>query len=110
LVTDGDRSDVDVSLAQVGVKELLDAVLTAGKAPEGKPDPEPFRAAAVHLGEPPSECLAVASSPLGIQSARAAGMSCVALETTLPGEQLSRAGADRVFRDIPTLRDWLLSR
>jgi hypothetical protein len=37
-------------------------------------------------------------------------MSCVALGTASSGEQLSMAGAERVFFDIPTLRDWLLSR
>jgi beta-phosphoglucomutase len=110
LVADGDRSDVDASLAPNGVIELFGIVISADKVSEGKPDPEPFWAAAAHLGQPPSECLAVESAPLGIQSAEAAGMGCVALETTLPGELLSMAGADRVFRDIPTLRDWLLSR
>jgi len=110
LVAIRDRSHVDASLAPGGVAELFDTIISAGEISEGKPDPEPFLAAAARLGQPPSECLAVENAPLGIQSAKAAGMSCVALDTTLPGEQLSWAGAGQVFSDIPTLRDWLLSR
>jgi HAD superfamily hydrolase (TIGR01549 family) len=110
LVAGDDPGGVAASLAPGGVVSLFDAVVTADEIAEGLPDPEPFRAAAAQLGRPPSECLAVANAPSGIQSAKAAGMSCVALETALLGEELSRAGADRVFCDIPTLRDWLLSR
>jgi beta-phosphoglucomutase-like phosphatase (HAD superfamily) len=50
----------------------------------------------------------VENAPLGIRSARAAGMGCVALETTLGAEQLSAAGASRVFGEARALRRWLL--
>jgi beta-phosphoglucomutase-like phosphatase (HAD superfamily) len=50
----------------------------------------------------------VENAPLGIQSAKAAGMTCVALETTLPPERL--AAADLLFSDTLSLRAWLLSQ
>jgi HAD superfamily hydrolase (TIGR01509 family) len=107
LVTGSARSVVDGSLAPTGVAELFDAVVTGDQVSRGKPDPEPYRTAADCLGLSPRECLAVENAPLGIQSAKAAGMACVALETTLPAERLP--AADRVFPDTVSLRAWLLS-
>jgi beta-phosphoglucomutase len=107
LVTGSARSVVDESLAPTGAADLFDAVVTGDQVSQGKPDPEPYRTAAARLGIPPSECLAVENAPLGIQSAKAAGMGCVALETTLPAEQLP--AADQVFPDAWALRAWLLS-
>jgi len=107
LVTGSARSVVDGSLAPTGVTGLFDAIVTGDQVSRGKPAPEPYRLAAARLGLSPSECLAVENAPLGIQSAKAAEMACVALETTLPAEQLP--AADRVFPDAVTLRAWLLS-
>ncbi len=110
LVTGSARSVVDESLAPTGVAALFDAVVTGDQVARGKPDPEPYRIAAERLGLPPAECLAVENAPLGIRSAKGAGMGCVALETTLSAEQLTAAGADRVFEQARSLRAWILAR
>jgi beta-phosphoglucomutase len=107
LVTGSARSVVDEGLAPTGAADLFDAIVTGDQVLHGKPDPEPYRRAAARLGLPPSECLAVENAPLGIQSAQGAGMGCVALETTLPAEQL--AAAAQVFPDARALRAWLLA-
>ena len=107
LVTGSARSVVDGSLAPTGVTELFDSVVTGDQVSRGKPDPEPYRSAAARLELSPQACLAVENAPLGIESAKAAGMACVALETTLPAERL--LNADRVFPDTVSLRAWLLS-
>jgi HAD superfamily hydrolase (TIGR01509 family) len=107
LVTGSAWSVVDESLAPSGVAKLFDAIVTGDQVSEGKPDPEPYCTAAARLGLPPSECLAIENAPLGIQSAKSAGMACVALETTLPEAKLPLA--DRVFSDAGALRAWLLS-
>jgi beta-phosphoglucomutase len=106
LVTGSARSVVDESLAPTGVAGLFEVMVTGDQTVRGKPDPEPYQLAATHLGLSPAECLAVENAPLGIQSAKAAGMSCVALETTLPAARLP--AADLVFPDVQALRAWLL--
>ena len=108
LVTGSARSVVDESLAPTGVAELFDTIVTGDQVSRGKPDPEPYQTAAVRLGCRPTQCLAVENAPLGIRSAKAAKMRCVALETTLPSERLP--GADQIFPDAKALRAWLLSR
>jgi beta-phosphoglucomutase len=108
LVTGSSHEVVDESLVPTGVADLFEAVVAGDEVSQGKPDPEPYRTAADRLGISPPACLAVENAPLGIRSAKGAGMGCVALQTTLPAERLSAAGADRVFSDARALRAWLL--
>jgi beta-phosphoglucomutase len=107
LVTGSARSVVDEALAPTGVAGLFDAIVTGDQVSQGKPHPEPYKKAASRIGVAASECLAVENAPLGVQSAVAAGMACVALETTMPEARL--LGAHAVFRDAQALRAWLLS-
>ena len=107
LVTGGVRSIVDSVLVLFGVADLFEVIVTSEDTARGKPDPEPYRTAAVRLGLPASDCLVVENAPLGLRSARGAGMACVALETTLPAARL--AAADRIFANVAALQSWLLS-
>ena len=107
IVTGSARSVVDESLAPTGALGFFEVVLTGDEVTRGKPDPEPYRSAASRLAIPPAQCLAIENAPLGIKSARAAGMSCVALKTTLAAEQLSQA--DQVLPDVQSLRAWLFA-
>jgi HAD superfamily hydrolase (TIGR01509 family) len=109
LVTGSARSVVDESLAPTGVAGLFDAIVAGDQVARGKPDPEPYRTAASLLGLPADQCLVVENAPLGIRSARGAGMACVALETTLEAGLLSAAGAEQVFTEARALRKWLLN-
>jgi beta-phosphoglucomutase len=108
LVTGSARSVVEESLVPTGVADLFEVVVTGDEVGRGKPDPESYSTAARRLGVEAERCLAVENAPLGIESARAAGMVCVALATTLPAERLAEAGASSVFRDAGELRGWLI--
>ena len=97
---------VEQVLAPLGVLDLFEVVVTSDQVSHGKPDPASYRLAATRLGLAPGECLVVENAPLGIQAAKAAGMGCVALESSLAAEQLG--GAERVFADVKALREWLV--
>jgi beta-phosphoglucomutase len=61
-----------------------------------KPGPEPYLKAALALGVEPASAFVIENAPpLGIQSAKAAGMICMALTTTLAPADLS--AVDTVF-------------
>jgi beta-phosphoglucomutase len=107
LVTGSARSVVDESLTPTGVAGFFETIVTGDEVARGKPDPEPYWSAAARLGLPSSQCLAIENALLGISSAKAAGMGCVALETTLSAEQLSVA--DQVFPDVQSMRAWMLA-
>jgi beta-phosphoglucomutase len=69
----------------------FDFIITGDEVPRAKPAPDPYLTAARHLGLRPEECVVVENAPLGIESARSAGMYCVAIETTLGKEYLTAA-------------------
>jgi beta-phosphoglucomutase len=76
----------------------FDAVVCGDMVKRGKPFPDPYLTAARSLGVAPRDCLVVENAHLGIRSAKAAGMFCCALTTSLPKEYLK--GADAVIDDI----------
>lgn len=85
------------------VLSFFGAVITADDVADGKPDPAPYLAAAQALGVAPSECLVVENAPLGIEAAKAAGMDCVAVASTLKKNHLRKA--DRIIEKVTDL-DW----
>lgn len=70
---------------------FFDVLVTQGSYTHDKPHPEPYLTAAEALDVDPAACLVVENAPRGIQSALKAGMTVVAVTTTLPAEELSEA-------------------
>lgn len=104
LVTGTPRSEVECILS-VGLRKLFAAIVTGDSVKRGKPYPDPYLKAASLLKVRPRECLVVENAPLGIKSAKRAGMFCVALTTSLPREYLKAADmvADSLGQIIPVL-------
>jgi beta-phosphoglucomutase len=73
--------------------ERFAAVVTSEDVNQGKPNPEPYLRAAQKLAVEPGDCLVVENAPLGIRSARSAGMDCVAITSTLDRRFLGEANA-----------------
>jgi beta-phosphoglucomutase len=96
LVTGASRARIQTSLPPQMAK-LFNVVITSDDVVETKPSPEPYLSAARMLGADPTRSYVVENAPLGIQSAKAGGFYCFALETTLPASEL--AGADLIVKD-----------
>ncbi len=90
IVTGSSRNNLGCMLPPELAREF-DAIVTGDDTPRGKPNPDPYLAAATVLNISPSECCVIENGPFGIQSAKAAGMRCVALCTTLTPEHLRQA-------------------
>ncbi|MBF0490576.1 MAG: HAD family phosphatase [Candidatus Omnitrophica bacterium] len=69
----------------------------------GKPHPEPYLRALSQLGIKASEAVVIENAPFGIASAKAAGLRCLALETSLPKRYLKQA--DKVFSSYQGLNN-----
>lgn len=67
-----------------------------------KPHPEPYLQGAKKLGLRPRQCLAIENAPLGINSAKKAGMFCIAISSTLPKHFLRQA--DGVVKSIAEIK------
>ncbi|MDD2702924.1 MAG: HAD family phosphatase [Candidatus Omnitrophica bacterium] len=74
-----------------GIRDIFACFITGDRVIHGKPHPEPYVKAARSLGISPSECVVVENAPLGIRSAKSAGMFCIAVSTSLPKEYLEEA-------------------
>jgi beta-phosphoglucomutase len=70
---------------------LFDVSVTGDEVKHGKPHPEPFLRALKALDILPKEAIVIENAPLGVQSAKKAGLFCVALETSLPKKYLKQA-------------------
>ncbi len=101
IVTGSVRSNLEWTLSDEE-RAMFDIILSSEYYNKGKPHPEPYLNAAKQLGLPPEACLVMENAPLGIQSAKAAGMFCVAITTTLPASDLS--DADLIVPDIDHLK------
>jgi beta-phosphoglucomutase len=94
LVTGTPRVQVD-GILPVSIRKLFECMVTGDMVRHGKPHPEPYVKAARLLKLPAHECLVVENAPYGIESAKRAGMFCIAITTSLPSGYLS--GADRII-------------
>jgi len=71
--------------------DLFDIKITAESYKRSKPDPEPYLKAGKEACVEPQNCVAIENAPLGIESAKAAGMKVVAITSTLPEVMLQEA-------------------
>ncbi|TDB80593.1 HAD family phosphatase [Actinomadura sp. KC216] len=98
VVTSAERSYAEDLLDELGVRGLLDLVVTAGDVGTGKPDPEGYLAAARDLGVPAEHAVGFEDTPAGVAAVKSAGMTCVGVGTTQPAGAL--AGADHLVADF----------
>ncbi len=77
VVSGSTRESVVKSREGLGLLDRFDTMVCAGDYKKSKPDPEPFLMAAERLGIAPADCLVFEDTELGIESAKAAGMSWV---------------------------------
>jgi mannitol-1-/sugar-/sorbitol-6-phosphatase len=90
IVTSGTRAVAEARLRHVDI--LIPGVLVSAEmVSQGKPDPEGYRTAAGRLGVDPPECVVIEDSPAGLEAARAAGMTSIAVCTTHGRDQLGGA-------------------
>lgn len=91
VVTGGDRKRVESTLENYGLNVYFDVVVTSDDVQQSKPSPEPYLRAARLLNVEPADCVVIENAPLGIRSAKAAGMTCIAITTTLSASFLRQA-------------------
>jgi beta-phosphoglucomutase-like phosphatase (HAD superfamily) len=94
--------EVDDILRRTGLRHVFQAVVGAGDTPRSKPEPDPYARAVelLRVGSlqdlEPAQCVAIEDSPWGLQSARSAGLRCVAVAHTYSVAKL-REEADADF-------------
>jgi HAD superfamily hydrolase (TIGR01509 family) len=99
IATSGDRPEINASLDILNIsKETV--VVERGSVARAKPEPDLFLACQQRLGVSVSECYVVGDAVWDLLAARRAGMLSIGLLSGGYGEdELSQAGAFRVYRD-----------
>jgi beta-phosphoglucomutase len=92
------RHEIEAMLRRGGLEGHFRFIVASGDTPQSKPAPDPYRRAAELHGLPPAACLAIEDSRWGIESAKAAGLSCIAVTHTYPRQALTMA--DRVVESL----------
>jgi HAD superfamily hydrolase (TIGR01509 family) len=101
VASSGLRRYIDAVLAATNLRERFGVVISADDVVNGKPAPDVFLAAARALRVPPENCLVLEDAPLGVQAAKAAGMTCWAVPNA-HSYSLDLSLADRI---VPSLHD-----
>jgi HAD superfamily hydrolase (TIGR01509 family) len=77
VATGGFRWLVEKSLSNIGILDWFDCLVTCEDVTGHKPEPDTYLEAARQLQLAPGDCCAFEDTDLGLQSARAAGMTAV---------------------------------
>ena len=107
LVTSSSRQVMNSDLTD-WLEGYFRIMVTGDSVQKHKPHPEPYLTAVEALGIDPAEAVAVENAPVGIQSAKTAGLTCFALATTLAPDDL--IAADRIFPNHGAMSEYLLPR
>jgi beta-phosphoglucomutase len=102
------RHEIEAILRAGNISRYFRFIVASGETPEGKPAPDPYRRAADLHGVPAGRCLAIEDSHWGIESAKAAGLWCIAVTNTYPRQELSTA--DAIIDSLEELTPDLIQR
>jgi HAD superfamily hydrolase (TIGR01509 family) len=95
LASSSNRELIDTVLEAGRLTALFEATVSSEEVARGKPAPDVYLEAARRLGLVPELCVAIEDSHNGIRSAKAAGMTCIAIPNDRfpPGDAVSEADA-----------------
>jgi HAD superfamily hydrolase (TIGR01509 family) len=104
IATSGRRPEIDASLKVLHIRDET-VIVQRGDVARAKPEPDLFLACQQRLGISAGECYVVGDAVWDLLAARRAGMLSVGLLSGGYGEdELSQAGAFRVYRDPAELQ------
>jgi beta-phosphoglucomutase family hydrolase len=96
------KANLDLIFQCLKLDNYINACVTKEDVKKGKPAPDTFLRAAQKLSLSPQYCVVVEDAVHGIEAAKAAGMSVIALTTTRDREDLS--GADIIADNLDELK------
>lgn len=105
IVSGALRDEIESALAVMDTRGAVGFIVAAEDVSVCKPDPEGYLAGLAQLRAAgreiaPRRVVAIEDSIAGIESARAAGLSVIAVTHTYPREALERAGAHMVVAGV----------
>jgi HAD superfamily hydrolase (TIGR01509 family) len=104
VASSSNRPLIDLVLEVSELAELFRATVSSEEVARGKPAPDVYLEAARRLGVEAGRCAAIEDSHAGIRSAKAAGMSAIAIPNPhYPPDEDALAAADVVLESVEDL-------
>lgn len=104
VVTSTSRPAAPERLSRAGLLDMVDVLIARDDTELGKPNPEPFLAAAERLGIAPDACLALEDSANGVRAAKAAGMIAVMVPDLVAPDAELTAMCHAIHPDLDAVR------
>ncbi|MFH1612364.1 MAG: HAD family phosphatase [bacterium] len=79
LASSSQRCWIDIILEKLNIASFFEIIVSRNEVKKSKPDPEIYLLAAKKLNLNPNQCLALEDTIPGIESAKKAGMKCIAI-------------------------------
>ena len=95
------------NLANAGMENCFDAIVSGDEVEKGKPAPDIFLLATKRIGVPPGDCTVFEDSPHGIKGALRAGMKAVMIPDLLLSWEEHRKQVD-VYNNLQEAAEKLL--
>lgn len=113
IVSGALRDEIELGLSVLGVAHLVGCIISAEDTRASKPDPEGYLLGARWLAERVSpsaaaRALVVEDSISGVEAAKSAGLTCLAVAHSYQPKQLRSAGADEVISSVSDASETLL--
>jgi beta-phosphoglucomutase family hydrolase len=89
VCTNAPVANLDFMLEETGIRSYFKVLIDASQVSKGKPDPEIYLRAAKLLNLPPSRCIVMEDSTVGVEAGLRAGMKVVGITTTHSAEELA---------------------
>ena len=104
-VVSGSDRPIVYDIVQSQYPGIFRGIVTADDVVRGKPDPDPYLKAMEMLGISSHEAIVIENAPMGVESAKKAGLCCVAIPTYLDPKKFHQA--DMVIEDHIHLVEFL---
>ena len=104
-VASGSDRAVVIELIERFFPKIFTVIVSGNDVLEGKPNPEPYLKAVEMLKVNKDECIVIENAPLGVESAKRAGLYCIAIPTYVKPELLKDANV--VLADHSMLKEYL---
>src|SRR5262249_51900975 len=105
IVSGALRDEIALGLSVLGVASSVAAIVSADDTTHSKPHPEGYLLGIGALGEKGPQAVGIEDSIAGVEAAKAAKLSCVAVTHSYGRKELEQAGADLVVEHLDAITD-----
>lgn len=104
-VVSGSDKAIVIELIERFFPDTFSVLVTGNDVTEGKPSPEPYLKAVEMLKVEKQECIVIENAPMGVESAKRAGLYCIAIPTYVDPGMLKNA--DMIISNQKMLKEFL---